>query len=82
MIRALLINKRMHNGERPYACAVCKTKFSITGNLIAHNQRMHSSERPYNCDLCRKAFRKKNDLKIHFRLHTGERSYAITASKK
>ena len=32
-------------------------------------------ERPYNCSQCGKSFRAKADVKVHSRIHTGERPY-------
>ncbi|KAK1881249.1 Zinc finger protein 329 [Dissostichus eleginoides] len=39
------------------------------------HQRTHSSERPFSCSYCEKTFNNNNSLKLHLRVHSGEKPY-------
>lgn len=36
---------------------------------------VHSDERNFNCDVCNKSFKRKNDLRRHYRSHSNDRMY-------
>lgn len=43
--------------------------------LKDHNLFVHSDERNFNCDVCDKSFKRKNDLRRHYRSHSNDRMY-------
>jgi uncharacterized Zn-finger protein len=64
----LTIHIRVHTGDKPYHCEICKKKFSNSSDL-RRNQRMHTDEKPYSCDLCPKKFSQSANLLTHKRVH-------------
>ncbi|VVD00311.1 unnamed protein product [Leptidea sinapis] len=69
-----------HDKPRPAQCGLCSRAYSSTEALRLHTRRSHRpvprEPRPsLPCPVCDKAFTRKNVLKIHMRVHTGERPY-------
>ncbi|VDN20248.1 unnamed protein product [Gongylonema pulchrum] len=61
----------IHNGEKPYKCSHCNSKFRQKAHLDEH-MRIHSGEKPYVCEHCGKRFRSIGNLQQHYTIHTGK----------
>ncbi|KAG7322585.1 hypothetical protein KOW79_013931 [Hemibagrus wyckioides] len=82
----LLIHMRVHSGEKPNRCTVCRVQpcfegcqkaFSRLENLKIH-LRSHTGEKPYMCQHpgCQKAFSNSSDRAKHQRTHVDTKPYA------
>lgn len=66
---------RIHSDERPYQCNVCRKSFRQAGCLKNHVASQHGTDIFYGCDFCGKSFPVKERLRLHLRIHTGEKPY-------
>ncbi|XP_060535187.1 zinc finger protein 501-like [Cylas formicarius] len=72
-------HKRVHTDERPYVCNECGVGFRQGGSLKNHIACKHSpglqSKEVFVCEYCNKHFPIKERLRLHLRVHTGDRPY-------
>ncbi|KAL6451796.1 ZAP1 Zinc-responsive transcriptional regulator ZAP1 [Candida maltosa Xu316] len=61
---------RIHSGEKPFECSICKKKFATSSSLSIHN-RVHTGERPLVCKWpgCNKRFSESSNLTKHMKIH-------------
>ena len=63
-VRLIAQHKKIHTGDKPYECDICKKSVSQSISLAQH-KRIHTGEKPYECDICKKSFSQSISLAQH-----------------
>ncbi|KPJ14213.1 Zinc finger protein 358 [Papilio machaon] len=64
-------HRRVHTGEKPYECAVCKKLFTRKKSLAQH-MWIHSETKRFSCSICDKQFAQKVSWNGHMKSHHPE----------
>lgn len=69
-------------------CSICMKVFSKVATLLKHITTKHNNngeekhEKRHLCDICGKGFGTSDKLKIHYRIHTGDKPFACKYCEK
>lgn len=65
------------NTDEVYECHVCKRNFTFKKSLVRHLSLIHNVGKSTNvtCNVCNKVVANPYNLKMHLRIHTGERPF-------
>ncbi|CAH0546323.1 unnamed protein product [Brassicogethes aeneus] len=69
--------KELFGFEEVFHCDICQRGFSFEKSLIRHLSSVHGvgKSRAVDCSVCGKTIANPYNLKMHMRLHTGEKKY-------
>ena len=62
----LKIHVQRHEAVKPYVCSECPKRFYTAGELRQHHP-VHSEYQQFCCCLCDRLYKRKKDVKIHFK---------------
>uniref|UniRef100_A0ABD2XBF7 C2H2-type domain-containing protein n=2 Tax=Trichogramma kaykai TaxID=54128 RepID=A0ABD2XBF7_9HYME len=58
--RADLHVNTIHDGSKPFECAICHKSFSFKSHLNTHVNTVHYRSRSFECEICHKSFGQKS----------------------
>ncbi|XP_060562717.1 zinc finger and BTB domain-containing protein 24-like [Ruditapes philippinarum] len=68
-------HKLIHFEDNPFVCEQCGSGFRSRTCLNSHVFHKHSSIRKHKCPDCPKTFKTATQMKVHQRVHTGEKPF-------
>ena len=78
--KGLSQHQQVHQNGESLQCKICGTKYTQRSYLTRH--MLTHGEKRFHCDICKKTFFQTTDLKMHMRVHTGERPHVCEVCSK
>lgn len=61
-------HSHVHMNSKVHQCIKCKKVF-LTAAKLRNHQRQHNGDKPFPCEFCRRFFSRKDNLKVHMKIH-------------
>ncbi|NWR66184.1 ZN345 protein, partial [Bucorvus abyssinicus] len=71
----LQLHVRIHTGEKPYSCSLCQRRFRTSSHLKRHGLQNQPPVQTYTCEECGYSTACNGNLKLHLRIHMGEKPF-------
>ncbi|KAL4225523.1 hypothetical protein ACF0H5_016211 [Mactra antiquata] len=68
-------HKLIHFEDNPFVCDICGSGFRSRTCLNSHVFHKHNSVRKHKCSECPKTFKTMTQMKVHKRIHSGEKPF-------
>ena len=68
-------HKLVHFDDHPFICETCGAKFKTRTAWNSHIFHKHNNEKKFKCPECPKCFKTMTKLKVHSRVHSGEKPF-------
>ena len=73
----------VHEHYRPFKCTFPNcTKVYASGSQLIIHERTHTGVKPFACKICQKLFHRKQNLKLHLKVHFKKTFECLLCAKK